>query len=132
MSTIQKSKYKPGDRVISLRWPRDAAGVVVKSAPVHSLIRWDGLKEDKRTSTADIRPETKEDVAQQVHKQALRTWRDRQPKLSHFSIVSPMCESTSPNGVQLHGVLRSPEEMRGAAAEVLQLADWFAERPVKL
>ena len=118
--------------MISLRWPRDAAGVVVKSAPVHSLIRWDGLKEDKRTSTADIRPETKEDVAQQARKQALRAWQDRQPKLLYVSIARPTCGGALPDGAQFHGVLRSPEEMRGAAAELLQLADWFAERPLKL
>jgi hypothetical protein len=127
------SKYKPGDRVIALRWPRGGAGIIVKSAPVRSLVRWDGLKEDKRTSTADIRPETVEDVAQRGHAQTMQSWQDRQPKLSHVSISSPaMWGSTLPDGVQLHCVLRTPEAMRGAAAELLQLADWFAERPAKL
>lgn len=129
---MTKSKYKPGDRVISLRWPHDGAGVVVRSSPVHSLIRWDGLKEDKQARTVDIRPETEEDVAQQTHKQTIRTWQDRQPKLLHVSIARPTCWGSLPDGAQFHGVLRSPEEMRGAAAELLQLADWFAERPVKL
>jgi hypothetical protein len=126
-------KYKPGDRVIALRWPRGGAGVIVKSAPVRSLIRWDGLKEDKRTSTADIRPETVEDVARRDHAQTMQTWQDRQPKLSHVSITSPaMWGNTLLDGVQLHCVLRTPEAMRGAATELLQLADWFAERPAKL
>ena len=124
------TKYKPGDRVISLRWPPNGAGVIVKAAPIRALVRWDGLKEDTRARTADIRPETAEDVARRGHKQTMQTWRDRQPKVTHVAINIPgMC--WSPDGARLHGVLRTPETMRAAAAELLQLADWFAEKPVE-
>jgi hypothetical protein len=127
------SKYKPGDRVVALRWPLGGAGVLVKFAPVHSLVRWDGLKEAKRTSTADIRPETEEDVARRRHEQTMRAWQARQPKTSHISISSPaLWGSTLSDGAQLYSILRTPETMRETAAELLQLADWFAERPVKL
>jgi hypothetical protein len=96
------------------------------------LVRWDGLNENKRTSTDDIRPETAEDVARRGHEQALRAWQARKPKTSHVSITFPaMWGSTLQDGAQTC-VLRTPETLREAAAELLQLADWFAEKPVTL
>jgi len=125
-------KYRAGDRVVALRWPRGGAGVIIKSAPVHSLVRWDGHNEAKRTGTQDIRPETAEDVEQRRSEQEMRAWQDQQPKLTNISIIKPaLWGSSLPGGAQLYRVLRTPEEMREAAAELLQLADWFAERPVK-
>jgi hypothetical protein len=71
MNTHTSTKYKPGDRVIALRWPRNRGGVVVKFAPKRMLVRWDGLTEDTRTSTADLRPETAEDVGLRAHAAAV-------------------------------------------------------------
>lgn len=36
-----------------------------------------------------------------------------------------------PTGVRIYSELSTPDSMREAAAELLKLADWFAERPVK-
>jgi hypothetical protein len=130
MNTHTSAKYKPGDRVIALRWPRNRGGVVVKFAPKRMLVRWDGLTEDTRTSTADLRPETAEDVGLRVHAEAVRAWKARQPQIAHVAVLNPtMWGSMLPNGVQLNSVLRTPESMREASAELLQLADWFAESP---
>lgn len=117
--------------MVALRWPRGGAGVVIKYAPVHSLVRWDGHSEDKRTGTQDIRPETAEDVAQRKSVQTLQAWQDQQPKLTHITISRPaLWGSSLPDGAQLYRVLRTPEEMREVAAELVQLANWFAQRPV--
>lgn len=125
------SKYKPGDRVVALRWPRDGAGVVVKSAPVHSLVRWDGRAEDTRARTADFRAETAEDIGRRHYEQKLQAWQYRKPRLEHVQcFVMPLRGGPLVDNVQVLSV-RTPETMREAAAELLQLADWFADKPEK-
>lgn len=122
---IRSSRYKPGDRIVDFCGARDRAGVIVKWAPIHSLVRWDGFIKDKRTSTRAIRPETPEDVGRRDHERTMRAWKGRQPKTRHVLI-------TNPGMLWEHGVLWTPEELREAAAELLQLADWLAAMPVKL
>jgi len=121
--------YKTGDRVVALRWPRDGAGVIVKPAPVHPLVRWDGSDEDKRVRAADVRPETAEDIARRGRAQTMQAWQDRRPKTASARVAYAPYQGSDSTGVEIHEVLRTPESMRGAAAELLQLADWFAERP---
>ena len=133
MNTQASTKYVPGDRVIALRWPRDGAGTVIKSATVRVLVRWDGFAEDKRTSIADVRPETAEDIELRAYAESVRAWNGRQPQNACVAIVLPMLYgSTAPDGVRLYGDLLTPESMREAADELIQLADWFAAKPVKL
>lgn len=111
--------------MVALRWPRGTGGSIVRGAPVYSLVRWDGFNEDKRARTEDLRPETPEDVARRSHEQKFRAWRDRQPKTVHIVLWGNLLSG----GVHLHHALRTPEEMRKASAELLQLTDWFAEQP---
>lgn len=124
---MSEVKYKPGDRVVALRWPRDGAGVIVKFAPVNPLVRWDGSNEDKRTRIDDIRPETAEDVARRDHEQAMRAWRERRPNVTNVIVF----ENVMGHRDHIALAATAPHEMREAAAELLKLADWFAERPVE-
>jgi hypothetical protein len=125
------SKYKIGDRVVNLRGPRGSTGVIVKPAPVYPLVRWDGRNEDARTRAEDIRPETARDVTHRVHEQTKRAWQNRKPQTTHVKTAyTPYTPYLA--GVEIIGVLHDPEIMRKVAAELLQLADWFAERPVEL
>lgn len=128
---MNATAYKPGDRVVALRWPRGGAGVMVKPAKVNPLVRWDGQDEDKRVRLDDIRPETAEDIARRDHERAMRAWDDRRPETSRVRVATAPYQGSDPRGAEIIGSLKTPDEMRQAAAELLLLADWFAERPVK-
>lgn len=123
------TKYKPGDRVVATRWPRDGAGVIVKSAPVYPTVRWDTGKEERRR-VHDLRPETPEDVVRRDRESAMHRWRERKPKTILAAVVydRTWARSIAEIGASV-GLMRSPDQMRQAASELLELATWFEARP---
>lgn len=60
-------------------------------------------------------------------RQTRQTWQKRMPKTSCVRV----CQESDLPSVEIIGVLRTPEIMRKAAAELLKLADWLAEKPVE-
>jgi hypothetical protein len=122
---------KPTDRVVYRSFG------IRKHGRVRSLIKASAMVDfddgtSGRISLGLLRPETPEDVEQRDHEQAMRAWDKRRPEVTRVAISIPSTwGSTLPDGVQIYRVLRDPIEMREAAAELVKLADWFAERPVK-
>jgi|ERR1700751_562540 len=121
-------KYKPGDRVIALRWPRNGAGTIVKPARVHPLVRWDGYNEDKRVQIEDIRPEMPADIAKREHAQQVSAWKCAEPP---HSVVVIERDWYSGQGRASGFTVRATTaaQMRAAADELRTLADWFEKRP---
>lgn len=109
--------------MIALRWPRNRGGVVVKFAPKRMLVRWDGLTEDTRTSTADLRPETAEDVGLRAHAAAVSAWKARQPQIAHAAV----CSSTAYYGLRSLCARPPPScsssRIGSRRAQMLMLAD---------
>ena len=124
-------KYKPGDRVVNER-RRNIAGRVVKPAPVYQLVRWDDKNEDERVRIEDVRPETSDDIAKREHDESMRTWSRDRPRVERVALqFQSHWGYTEAADVRVISPLKTPDEMRTAAAELIQLADWFAKRPVK-
>lgn len=124
-------KYKPGDRVINER-RRNIAGRIVKPAPVYQLVRWDDKTEDERVRIEDVRPETADDIARREHDESMRVWSKDRPRVEHVALqFQSHWGYTEATDVRIISSLKTPDEMRSAAAELIQLADWFTRKPAK-
>ena len=125
-------KYKPGDRVIGTVFLlRGKAGKIEKPAKTSALVLWDGRNQPERVSINSIEPETAEHVATRRRAAEMKAWRERKPSTTFARVAfSRFGFNADESGAELH-LAKTPDEMRTAAAELLQLADWFAERPVK-
>ena len=124
-------KYKPGDRIVNER-RRNIAGRIVKPAPVYQLVRWDGKAEDERVQIEDVRPETADDIAKRKHDESMRMWSKDRPRVERAALqFQSHWGYTEATDVRIISSLKTPDEMRSAAAELIQLADWFARKPVK-
>lgn len=123
------AKYKQGDRVVNER-DRDRAGTVVKPARTYHIVRFDGEDDDDRVRDDDIRPETAEDIAKREHAKAITAWNNTRPRTTIVGVeISSSWYSREPVGTDIVGRLRTPAEMRTAADDLRQLADWFEQRP---
>jgi hypothetical protein len=120
-------KLKTGDRVICTNWG-SRPGVIVKMAKMTALVRLDRSCSDTRESIDSLRAETAADVAKRAREVAMDAWQDARPrpKLAHVDNAS---YSSEPAGASVY-LVRTPDDMREAARELLLLADWFANRPV--
>ena len=128
---MSSPKYKPGDRVVNER-RRNIAGRIVKPAPVYQLVRWDDKTEDERVRIEDIRPETPDDIAAREHDESMHAWSKDRPRVKHVALqFQSHWGYTAATDVRIISSLKTPDEMRGAAAELIQLADWFARKPAK-
>ncbi len=129
MSTAPK--YKPGDRVVHHFLGTRKHGSVRTATRASAMVDFDDGTQE-RVSPGTLSPETAEDVARRDHEQAMRKWNERKPRTTHARAAIPMSYgNTDWIGAEILGVLKTPDDMRHAAAELLKLADWFAERPVK-
>lgn len=75
-----------------------------------------------------IRPETIEDVAKRASKAERDSWMALQPRPKLVAIMTRNTYGSPPSGGVLANA-RSPDDMRQAAAELLELAAWFEKRP---
>lgn len=123
-------KFASGDRVIHTEWPSGRAGEVRTVARVSAMVLWDGEVEAKRVRLDAMRPETDEDVTDRTYRQQMDAWRGERPQTT-IAIVER--DARWGHGHEEIGVeirpCRTPAEMRIAAREFEQLADWFERRP---
>lgn len=123
-------KLRAGDRIVGTNYfNRGMPGVVVKPCPKTVVVRYDHKSEDTREDRDSIRSETAEDIAEREREQLLADWHAARPRTS-LAIVQTAGYSSIVTGVSAYGLLRTPEEMRAAAAELHALAAWFEKRPV--
>lgn len=125
------TKFSKGDRVIGLDcFKRGKGGIVVKPAPKFPLVRFDGEDADERANSDDLRAETPDDVAARARAVAFAEWQRREPQTKKLAVKTPGAFSIgSHTGVVMHGLLRTPAEMREAARELEALAAWFETKP---
>ncbi len=119
-------KYKPTDRVVYRLFASRKHGTVRTVARSSAMVDFDDGTQE-RVPLGTLSPETAEDIARRDHEQAMRAWRARQPLVTQVIVF----ENVMGHRDHVSLSTSSPEEMREAAAELLKLADWFAERPVK-
>lgn len=127
---VTTAKFKPGDRVVRTCWPAGQPGAVVKVSKTTALVRFDGESEAKRIGLDALRPETAADVAKRNHERAMAAWRDARPRTTVADVQHDPAWG-SPRG-KIGAVVHraeTPEQMRQAARELLELATWFESRP---
>lgn len=117
------AKYKPGDPVRDIRCDV-IPGKFVDLQGQTATVRWEGKVVDSQIWIDDLRHETPEETSKRERIEAFRAWSRKQPDLRHSGVRWN-------SGAVYVNDISTPDEMRQAAAELLQLADWFAERPVK-
>lgn len=119
-------RYKPTDRVVYRCFGSRKHGTVSKVAKATAMIDFDDGTQE-RVSLGALTPETSEDISRRNHEQAMRDWRRRRPEVKQCIIF----ESVMGHRDHVSLSTGTPAEMREAAAELVKLADWFAERPVR-
>lgn len=114
-------KFSPGDHVRD-RYCQSIPGVLRSHNDEYAVVRWEGKIVDSEIHIDNLRRETPEETAKREHIEAYRAWCAKQPTSRHVGVRWN-------NAAVYVGDLSSPEDMRQTAAELLQFADWFAERP---
>ena len=123
-------KFKPGDRVIDTQW-RSRPAAVATCARVYARLRYDESPgEVKSARIEDLRAETPADVSKREHAKALAEWRDSRPATAVAKVDYGSSYSTSQDARGASATARTPGEMRQAAREMLEIADWFDRKPV--
>lgn len=125
-------EFKPSDRVMALNFLGVyQPGRIVKLTKRLATVAFDMGAEEK-VLLERLRRETPADVAHCHHARRMRAWHDERPKTSWIQ-ASYLGWGGGPNngpiGAQLYGQPRTSAEMRAAAAELLQFADWFEKKP---
>lgn len=127
-------KFTVGQRVIYTgRGETGRAGVVTRICRGASAeVCWDsdGADDSERVNVGHLRPETQEDIDTRAAVIELEHWRSLRPQVVCTQVMRNW--GTTETGlvmVRVSTSTRSPEEMRQAAAELLELAAWFEKRP---
>lgn len=124
------SKLKVGSRVVSTGW-RGGGGTIERISRGVAFVRSDDQNGLMKERLIWLREETADDVTKRESKRMLAEWRDRKPTTT-IARVEHDPSWGSPRG-EIGAALfaGTPDDMRTAAAELLQLAAWFETRPNK-
>jgi hypothetical protein len=121
------NKFKIEDRVVFKAFGNLQAGRVVKVAKTTATLILDDGRED-RLRLEQLRLETPEDVDQRAHATNMREWNARRPRTTTACVQASGYRSDTLSANVISA--RTPEEMRIAARELMEIADWFESRPV--
>jgi hypothetical protein len=117
--------FAAGDRVVFTGFGRKH-GSVIRPAKSSVLVRFDGSDKFERTPINALRFETSEDVKRRDREVAMAAWRASEPK----HIVVHVSRTYGGEEILVAmSCARTPCEMRDAAHELMQLADWFDAKP---
>lgn len=126
--TTADNPLAPDDRVIYRDYGPPQHGTIVKLAKTKATVRMDASGKDVQILLRGLRRETPEDVVRRDREAAVHEWRSRQPSARLMSVIRDRWTNGEEAGVHV-SICRTPEEMRHAARELQQLADWFEQRP---
>lgn len=107
------------------------AGVIKRIAEKSALVRLDEGKE-VRIPLTQLRAETALDVELRDHANRMRQWKEARPKgeFANVSWGASYHDSDQAMGAEVPKKMKSPRDMRDAAHELHQLADWFEQQPI--
>lgn len=117
-----------GSRVRNRHWSSQF-GKIRSIAKKTAVVEWDGYDKPERVHLDNLVLETAEDVAKREHEAAMRKWRDERPDTVIAIVEYNHRYGMGNDAIGASARPRTPAEMRQAADELRQLADWFETKP---
>jgi hypothetical protein len=127
---VSSSTFSVGDRVVYTDFGTRPGAITKVMKKSHDVLFDTGDTLRVHASDTRLRHETRADVRHREWTAADRAWRSARPQLKH---VTGYCQgySTEVTGATIYGALRTPDELRVAAEELLIFARWLAAKPVR-